>query len=152
MYRDSNHCVFKLGVYVSHYSPYLPSLFARQWVKDVFSVVFKMPPCLYRQFYFIQSSFFVFLLCYCWTPQPTVVWDVQFAPIRYTLYGTYYSCVSVTPSSGVWSNFPSIFRCRYSWCCVDCCGICVTSSSRLFWYGGAVAATHWQKVFCVKNE
>lgn len=68
----------------------LPSVFARQWVKDVFSVIFKLSPSLYRQFYFFQSSFFIFLLCYGWSPQPTAVWDVQFTAIRYALYGKYW--------------------------------------------------------------
>jgi protein-S-isoprenylcysteine O-methyltransferase Ste14 len=64
------------------------SLLARHWVKTLFSSLLLVPPSLHRQLHFLQSSFFLFLICYGWTPQPTpALWDFQSTPLRLSLYG-----------------------------------------------------------------
>ena len=69
--------------------PHIPlcSLFARQWVKDLLSLI--IPPAIYRQFYFIMSSLTFFLIAYGWSPLPQLVWNVDALPVRYVLYSEY---------------------------------------------------------------
>lgn len=60
------------------------SLLARRWVKKVLSPI--LPPSLYRQFFFITSTVFLFLIPYGWSPMPHLLWHVDTLTLRYTLY------------------------------------------------------------------
>ena len=61
----------------------LCSILARKWCKDLLH----LSPSTYRHFYFLMSSVSLFLIIYGWFPQPQPIWDVQWVPARYFLFG-----------------------------------------------------------------
>ena len=75
--------VWKFNVIVFHS---FFSIFARQFVKDIFSLF--LPKELYRQFYVLVASASIVLLVYCWKPMPAVVWELK-SPLSYAIWGTY---------------------------------------------------------------
>ena len=61
------------------------SLLARRWMKNILSC---LSSSAYRHVYLFQSSFFLLLICYGWTPQPTPkLWDIHYTPLKLTIHG-----------------------------------------------------------------